>query len=334
MNLFLLTLSILSALSSVIGAPAVSSVHVSFVSGNKATEYSHGSTGDGNLVQYKLVDKLEGVGEHSVKKRSLTRGPPRDPGGTRKIRGRTTLPTTTTYEPSTTTILTPTIPTLVNTDITTGNDGTIVPTTASFAIGNRKPKRKRVRFIMGQSTSNPRLILAESSSDKPLVVMTGVKIDSELQVTNSDNIKPKDSKAVKRSPYVGSSFVGSFNFPDFDEFGGNEFGSLGNFGGSGSSGAGNHRTSYSAHNPEALAPEGVFHPPIPTEASQYSENDPYLADPDTAKYASQHPPFFSEFPHKRTVLALNERREENGLEPNLLRSIRPFFPFFEVSNSL
>ena len=67
------------------------------------------------------------------------------------------------------------------------------------------------------------------------------------------------------------------------------------------------------------------------QATHYVTNDPYLADPDTAKYAAQHPPFFSEFPHKRTVLALNERREDNGLEPNLLRSIRPFFPFFETS---
>ena len=60
-------------------------------------------------------------------------------------------------------------------------------------------------------------------------------------------------------------------------------------------------------------------------------SDPYLADPGTAKIASQHPPFFHEFPHKRNVLALNEQRVANGLESNLLRSIRPFFPFYEIN---
>lgn len=56
-----------------------------------------------------------------------------------------------------------------------------------------------------------------------------------------------------------------------------------------------------------------------------------MADPETAKYAAQHPPFFAAFPHKRTVLDLNERRVEQGLEPNILRSIRPFFAFFEAA---
>jgi len=60
-------------------------------------------------------------------------------------------------------------------------------------------------------------------------------------------------------------------------------------------------------------------------------DDPFAADAETAKYAAQSPPYFHEFPHKRAVLYLNEERRENGLEQNILRSIRPFFPFFEIN---
>lgn len=70
------------------------------------------------------------------------------------------------------------------------------------------------------------------------------------------------------------------------------------------------------------------------QASDYADtadSDPYLGDPDTAKYAAQHPPFFAAYPHKRAVLALNEQRVHNGLEPNILRSLRPFFAFFDAA---
>ena len=50
-----------SVLNFAVGAPAVSSVHVRFVSGNKATQYSHELSGDGtSTVQHNLVGAAAG----------------------------------------------------------------------------------------------------------------------------------------------------------------------------------------------------------------------------------------------------------------------------------
>ncbi|XP_021954343.1 uncharacterized protein LOC110851026 isoform X2 [Folsomia candida] len=368
MNFSWISLCISFLLHSVRSAPAVSSVHVSFVAGNKATEYSHGIGGSSPLLHYNHNHlrhhggKRDELGESHVKRKRSTHesttsviSPTNEAistsptilgtSTTAKIykknksysarvpinpkfgRKHLTNKMTSTTRASDDELATPT--TISTTTSTTAmidesNPSSTASTTSSPLL--KRILRPRVKFVESRPTV---------SGVEENVVTTS---EDSLRTTTSDilrgeSTKPKDSKAVKRSPFIGDNFeTGGIQFPDFDDFGGDDFGSLRNFaGGRG----GGHRGNLAAHahaNPEALSPDGVFLPPIPTEASDYADSDPYLADPDTAKYAAQHPPFFAAFPHKRTVLALNDQRVHNGLEPNFLRSIRPYFAFFDAAN--
>jgi len=118
---------------------------------------------------------------------------------------------TTTYEPKTTSA--------------TEEDGGLQTTTllASTSSSSAIPRRlrSRVRFVQSPTASS-----ASEISSRPTVTMSGGDLLSELKQTTSDalkviNKKPKDSKAVKRSPFIGENFeAGGITFPDFDDFGG------------------------------------------------------------------------------------------------------------------
>ena len=123
-----------------------------------------------------------------------------------------------------------------------------------------KAEKKRVRFIPPKAeeaaatttTTTGRTSTRSTSAGKREevrgstvaatnpVAMTGTRLDAELlnddgttvattTTGTSDKVlaaaaaageKVKDTKAVKRSPFLGNNFLGSFAFPNFDDFGG------------------------------------------------------------------------------------------------------------------
>jgi hypothetical protein len=74
----------------------------------------------------------------------------------------------------------------------------------------RRGSKKRVRFTGRKDLSTP--TPSPTALDPAKALLDPHPTDETL--------KPKDTKAVKRSPYLSSDNFGSFNFPDFDEFGG------------------------------------------------------------------------------------------------------------------
>jgi len=192
------------------------------------------------------------TGDHILRKRSITSRP--DPGeGIRR------QSVTTTYEPVTLTSSSETkslIPIKIrmartrvpvsskfSKDYYTTTDSIIDPTnptnqptsddaatTDSTTMDNsvlRKMMRTRVRFVDKALKSSDSTAKASNlRSQTVTTTMSGGSLLAELTTTTADALKakhkkPKDSKAVKRSPFTAENFdSGGITFPDFDEFGG------------------------------------------------------------------------------------------------------------------
>ncbi|XP_008553934.1 uncharacterized protein LOC103575779 isoform X3 [Microplitis demolitor] len=108
-------------------------------------------------------------------------------------------------------------------------------------------------------------------------------------------------------------------------------------------------SSFGARNPEALWPNGVFVAPVDVNdlgfSSQESSHltpdftnglaypDPLLLTDEAAVSAIRHlygrtGLFFHEIPHLRSLLRLQQERRLNGLDDNVLGSLRPGSPFY------
>ncbi|XP_044588493.1 uncharacterized protein LOC123267737 isoform X2 [Cotesia glomerata] len=113
-------------------------------------------------------------------------------------------------------------------------------------------------------------------------------------------------------------------------------------------------SSFARRNPEALWPDGVFIKPVDVndlgissqDSSQFHSTpdfsnglaypDPLLLTDESAASAIRHlydrtGLFFHEIPHLRSLLRLQHERRSNGLQDNVLSSIRPQSPFYNPS---
>ncbi|XP_074101611.1 uncharacterized protein LOC141529103 isoform X2 [Cotesia typhae] len=113
-------------------------------------------------------------------------------------------------------------------------------------------------------------------------------------------------------------------------------------------------SSFAGRNPEALWPNGVFIKPVDVndlgissqDSSQFHSTpdfsnglaypDPLLLTDESAASVISHlydrtGLFFHEIPHLRSLLRLQHERRSNGLQDNVLSSIRPQSPFYNPS---